>query len=299
MFPFAGNEIVIGPFRLVVSDHCFSSDGWAGIDVAVWHSVEADACEQEGDWATASWHLDHWLAGLPSPCSQLLARRGRIALELGREKEAARDAAAAVRLGRTDVETLGWYARLCLATGDQRGYQQARATLLKQFDPQRGGQNAAGVARTVLLAPAAGADLDPLLKGLANRGADADTLTARGGLLLRANRVAEAVPLLELASARRQASDAPVADLLLAIAQQTLGQTGAARRTLERACFLLDAEAPVQQAAGLLGGGAAGPLSAAVAAARPAPQPPRDLATRLDLRILRREAEEILGEHRP
>jgi hypothetical protein len=64
--------------------------GWAGIDVAVWHNVEADACEQEGDWATAHWHVDHWLAGLPSPCSQLLARRGRLALELGRGQDAAR-----------------------------------------------------------------------------------------------------------------------------------------------------------------------------------------------------------------
>jgi WD40 repeat protein len=61
--------------------------GWAGLDVAVWHSVEADACEQEGDWANASWHVDHWLAGLPAPSPQLLARRDRLALKLGREKD--------------------------------------------------------------------------------------------------------------------------------------------------------------------------------------------------------------------
>jgi hypothetical protein len=61
--------------------------GWAGIDVAVWHGVEADACEQEGDWVTAHWHVDHWLAGLASPCPQLLARRDRLALKLGREND--------------------------------------------------------------------------------------------------------------------------------------------------------------------------------------------------------------------
>jgi WD40 repeat protein len=61
--------------------------GWAGIDVAVWHSVEADACEQEGDWATAHWHVDHWLAGLPAPCPQLRDRRDRLALKQGRGNE--------------------------------------------------------------------------------------------------------------------------------------------------------------------------------------------------------------------
>jgi WD40 repeat protein/tetratricopeptide (TPR) repeat protein len=270
--------------------------GWTGIDVAVWHSVETDACEQEGDWATASWHLDHWLAGLPAPCPQLLARRGRLALELGREQDAARDYAAAVRLGRTDPDTLGWHARLCLATGDREGYQQARATLLKQEWGYP-----AGMARTALLAPAAGTDLEPLLKALANLGTDAATQTARGGLLLRLGRTAEAIAELQRASAQRPVGEAPVADLLLALAQQKQGQAAAARRTLERARFLLDAEVPARQAAGLLSGGTAGPWGATAAAGQmPAYAPPRwDWPTRLEVRILRREAEDALGEHRP
>jgi WD40 repeat protein/tetratricopeptide (TPR) repeat protein len=275
--------------------------GWAGIDVAVWHSVEADTCEQEGDWATASWHVDHWLAGLPAPCSQLLARRGRLALELGRENDAARDYAAAVRLGRTDADTLSWSARLCLATGDQEGYKQARTTQLKQFDPQRDRQNAAGVARTAMLAPAAGADLERLLKALPNQGADAVTETARGGLLLRLGRLAEAVADLQRASAHRSAGEAPVADLLLALAQHKQGQAADAQRTLARARFLLDTEAPARQAAGLVGGGTAGPWAATAAAGQAlAAAPPRwDWPTRLEIRILRREAQDALGEHRP
>jgi WD40 repeat protein/tetratricopeptide (TPR) repeat protein len=274
---------------------------WTGIDVAAWHSVEADAGEQEGDWATAHWHVDHWLAGLPAPCPQLLARRGRLALELGREKDAVRDYAAAVSLGRTDHDTLGWYARLCLTTGDQEGYRQARATLLKQFDPQHDLLNAAAVTRTALLAPAAGADLDPLLKGLAlRRRADAATQTARGGLLLRLGRLAEAVAELQRASAQRPAGEAPIADLLLALAQHKQGQAAAARRTLERAHFLLDAEAPARQAAGLLGGGTAGPWGATAAAGQAlAAGPHWDWLTRLEVRILRHEAQEALGERRP
>jgi WD40 repeat protein/tetratricopeptide (TPR) repeat protein len=275
--------------------------GWPGIDVAVWHSVEADACEQEGDWATAHWHVNYWLAGLPAPCPQLLTRRGRVALELGREKDAARDYAAAVRLGRTDADTLTWSARACLAVGDREGYRQARATMLKHFDPLLDARYAAGVTRTVLLAPAAGADLNPLLIAPANLRADAASQTARGGLLLRLGRIAEAVRELQWASAQRPAGAAPVAELLLAIAQQKQGQAAAARRTLKRTRFLIDAEAPVQQAAGLLSGGTAGPWGAAAAAGQAlAAAPPRwDWPTRLEVRILRHEAEEALGERRP
>jgi WD40 repeat protein/tRNA A-37 threonylcarbamoyl transferase component Bud32/tetratricopeptide (TPR) repeat protein len=278
---------------------------WAGIDAAVWHSVEADVCEQEGDWATAHWHVDHWLAGLPAPCPQLLARRGRLALELGREADATRDYAAAVRLGRTDADTLGWSTRLCLATGDQEGYRQAHATLLKQADPQLLGPrlvglNAAAVARTACLAPAAGADLDPLLKALANWGPTPEVQTARGGLLVRLGRTAETVAELQRVSAQRPAGEAPIADLLLVLAQHKQGQAAAAWRTLERARFLLDAEVPARQAAGLLGGGTAGPWGATAAAGQALAVPPRwDWPTRLEVRILRREAEEALGEHRP
>jgi hypothetical protein len=69
----------------------------------------------------------------------------------------------------------------------------------------------------------------------------------------------------------------------------------------ERARFLLDAGAPVQQAAGQLGGGTAGLWGATAAAGRVlATAPPRwDGPTRLEVRILRREADEALGERRP
>jgi WD40 repeat protein/tetratricopeptide (TPR) repeat protein len=275
--------------------------GWAGIDVAVWDSVEADAAEREQDWALASWHLDHWLARLPSPSADLLARRGYCALELGRDQDAARAYAAAVAVsaGRTDTHTLIWGVRACLAAGDRGGFQQSRAALLeqlKQADVRGFGHRAAGA---VLLAPAAATDLDPLLKSFPASILNTEIQTTRGGLLLRAGRFPEAIAPLERACAQRQPAEPPVADLLLALALQKQGQTEAARRTLERARFLLDAEAPVRQAADLLGGGTAGPLPATVAAALQSARPHWDLATRLETRILRREAEEVLGEHRP
>jgi hypothetical protein len=200
-----------------------------------------------------------------------------------------------MHLGRTDADILAWSARLCLVTGDQQGYRQARTTLLKQSP-----QDIAWAARTALLAPTAGADLDPLLKALANQGTDGAIQTARGGLLFRFGRHAEAVAELQRASAQRPAGAAPVADLLLALAQHKQGQVAAARRTLERARFLLDTEAPARQAAGLLGGGTAGPWGATVAAGQALAAPPRwDWPTRLEIRILRREAEEALAKPRP
>jgi tetratricopeptide (TPR) repeat protein len=190
------------------------------------------------------------------------------------------------------------YARVCLATADGEGYRQARATLLKTFIPRRDKPNATGLARTALLAPAAGADPDPLLKALPNQGTDPVIQTARGGLLLRLGRTADAVAELQRAIAQRPAGAAPVADLLLALAQQKQGQAAAARRRLDRACLLLD-EAPARQAAGLLGGGTAGPWGATAAAGQALAAAPRwDWPTRLEVRILRREAEEALGEGR-
>ena len=55
------------------------------------------------------------------------------------------------------------------------------------------------------------------------------------------------------------------------------------------------------RAAGLLGGGTAGPWGATAGAAQAlaAAGPRWDWPTRLEVRILRREAEEALGEHRP
>jgi hypothetical protein len=89
--------------------------------------------------------------------------------------------------------------------------------------------------------------------------------------------------------------------LLLALAQHKQGQAAAARQTLERARFLFDTEAPARQAAGLLGGGTAGPWGATAAAgqALAATGPRWDWPTQLEVRILRREAEEALGQRRP
>jgi predicted Zn-dependent protease len=146
-----------------------------------------------------------------------------------------------------------------------------------------------------MLAPGAVADLAAALKLLPEKQQDAFTQTTRGGLLLRAGKFADAVAELQKAAAQRPVGDAPVAELLLAIALHHQGKPEEARSALERARFLLEREAAVQQALALFGGAASGPLTAATAAATATPLPPRwDWPTQLEVRLFRREAEEAL-----
>jgi tetratricopeptide (TPR) repeat protein len=166
--------------------------------------------------------------------------------------------------------------------------------LLKHFDANRDAGNATVVARTVLLAPEAVADLAPALKLVSGQQPkNGFLLTTRGGLLLRAGKYAEAVTELQKAAAQKATAEAPVAKLLLALAYHKQGKTEEAKRALEAARFVLERETTLRQA-GLLFGGAGG-LLPALATTAVKPSPPRwAWATLLELRLLRQEAEEAL-----
>jgi tetratricopeptide (TPR) repeat protein len=266
--------------------------GWQGIDLAVWHSVEADACEAEEDLTGAHWHLSRLVDSQPSPPGALLLRRGRLSLERGREKEAAADFARAVQQDARDARALWWHARTCLAGDDQEGYRHSCAALLQHFDAQREPGKARVVARTAMLAPVAVADLAAALKLLPPDQQDAFTQTTRGGLLLRAGWHTEAIAELRKAAAQRRSGEAPVAELLLALAYQKQGQAEEAKHALATARFLLEREAPLRQAGLLFGGAGGGPLLAVATAAVP-PAPSRwDWPTTLEVRLLRHEAEQ-------
>jgi WD40 repeat protein/tetratricopeptide (TPR) repeat protein len=266
--------------------------GRRGVNVAVWHSVEADACEAEGALEQANWHLSRLLDRQPSPSLALLLRRGQLSLARGQEKEAAADFAGAVLQNDKDTDALVWHARACLASGDPDGYRRSCAALLGHFDTRKEPDRITAVVRAVLLAPGAVPDPAAALKLLPANQQDAATRAARGGLLLRAGKHAEAAAELQKAAAQRRAGEAPTADLLLAIALHKQGKPDAARRALERARFGLD-ETTVLGALRLFGGGAGGPLPAASVA--PGPMSPRwDWPTRLEVRLLRHEAEALI-----
>jgi hypothetical protein len=150
------------------------------------------------------------------------------------------------------------------------------------------------------LGPEALPDLEPVLElaRLAQASSWVANRPTLGALLYRAGQYREAVTELNEVIWLNRRGGTWADFLFLALAQQRLGQTEDARRALKSARFLLDAEAPVRQATHLLGGGMAGPLSATAAAAatQPSLRPRWDALTRLEVRILRREAEEALRE---
>jgi WD40 repeat protein/tetratricopeptide (TPR) repeat protein len=263
---------------------------WPGVEVAVWHSVEADACESEGTPSQSYWHLSRLPERQPSPPAALLLRRAHLALGLGREKEAAADFGRVAQQNEKDWSPRWWQARASLAGGDHEGYRRCCAALLQAFDAKTQPQFATQVARTAMLAPEAVPDLAGALKLVPPAAQDYSARTTRGGLLLRAGKLAEAVAELETAVAQRQRGWPPGANLLLAIALHKQGKPEDARRALERARFLLDA-APVRQAVGLFGSGTAGPLPAVTMAF---PPPRWDWQTQLEIRLFRQEAERLI-----
>jgi tetratricopeptide (TPR) repeat protein len=265
--------------------------GWQGIDVAVWHSAEADACEAEGNLAAAHWHLSRLLDSQPSPSVALLLRRGRLSLARGQEKEAAADFARAVQQDEKDLLALWWHARTCLASGDQQGYRRSCAALLKHFAAAPEVYKATVVVRTAMLAPDAVADLAAALKLLPGY-AHTFNQTTRGGLLLRAGKPAEAIAELQKKASwpPSREGEAPVTELLLALAYRKQGKAEEARRALATARFVLERETPLRRAGLLLGSASGGSLHALASAAVP-PPPGWDWPTALEVRLLQREAQ--------
>jgi WD40 repeat protein/tetratricopeptide (TPR) repeat protein len=263
--------------------------GGQGVDVAVWHWREADVCEAEGAVAETHWHLGRLPEGDPAFADALL-RRGLLSLAFGQDREATADFARMIQRDEKDLTGLWWHARTSLATGDQEGYRRSCAALLKHFDPRREPGKGTVIARTAMLAPGAGADLEVALKLMPPAWQDAATQQTRGGLLLRAGKFTEAVAELQKAAAQRRAGEAPVAELLLALAYHKQGKAEEAMRALATARFILERETPLCQAGLLFGGAGGGPLTAVAAAAVP-PAPPRwDWPTALEVRLLRHEA---------
>jgi WD40 repeat protein/tetratricopeptide (TPR) repeat protein len=278
---------------------------WQGVDVAVWHGVEAETCRAEGAAVEEYWHRRRLLERLPSPSRALFLRCGELGLALGHEKQAAADFARGLERNDTDAVLLWGHARACLAVGDREGYRRSCAPLLKHFDARREPGSATAMARTAMLAPDAVADLSQaLLLVPEQRQPSTYTMMTRAGLLLRAGRYPEAVAGLEQAVARRKDGEAPVAELLLAIALHKQGKTGAAKSVLERARFVLDRQTPVRQVVGLVGvaaGGAWQGAAAAGAARDPAgARPPGwTWTTRLEVRLFRQEAEGLIEPSAP
>jgi WD40 repeat protein len=272
-----------------------------------WHQTQAqeaedaDAAKEPWKWHAAVFHR-RALAALQPEQAESLARLGAARMEFGQQLQAAADFAAALKRDPHDSFALRWQARLFLEAGDRDGYRRSCAALVKAHDQTKDPELAQAVVETCTLQEGAVPDLAAILR-LAREAAAArkDDFSAHSALavaLLRAGRHREAAERLQKARELRSQDQPRREELLLAIAQHHLGQAADARRSLDAAVAWLDREQSPLRASLLAGVGAAGPLGLLPALRGQDYDPllPRlGWATCLELRLLRREAEELIG----
>jgi tetratricopeptide (TPR) repeat protein len=213
---------------------------------------------------------------------QLWHRRGQAHAELGEWDKAGADCAKAVELRPGDMHLRCELALLHLANGDAKAFRAARAALLKQVAAGEHEFTAISVAWTCCLAPGPADGLAPLV-ALAEKAVRGDPrsshLITLGAALYRAGRFKEAIQRLNEASAawERAAtiptmySPAPMW-FFLAMAHQRSGHAQESRRWLDKATKLMEKESQ-----------------------NPRSEASRSWNRRLTLRLLRREAENLLN----
>jgi hypothetical protein len=165
---------------------------------------------------------------------------------------------------------LGAWSRAALvrlAAGDQAGYRRLCTSIRDGFLRSPNANEVNNAAWACALGPDALADFEPVLwaleKAIGPR-PDADQLNTHGAVLYRAGRHEDAIKRLEEGIARRDKVGTPHDWLFLAMAHQRLGHVEEARKWLDRAVSALDRDT----------GGS--------------------WEQRLELRLLRREAEEVV-----
>jgi WD40 repeat protein/tetratricopeptide (TPR) repeat protein len=282
-----------------------------------WHRRQAEAFEANGQWRAALWHLDRLIAAWPDDWAlhqrrgrahaalgeweqavadytkagdlgaddwQAWVDRGLAHAELGQWDQAAAAYARAVELGATSDRVLSQHALLRLAAGDARGYRQACATMVERFGRTGNAKIANNVAWVCSYAPDAVDDLAPVVR-LAEQTAASHpkkyaTLNTLGAVLYRAGRYDDAVRKLEEAVEAHPRGGAPFDFLFLAMAHQRLKHREEAERWLGKAGQWLE-----QAEEGTL--------------TDPSIRLPLFWIQRLELNLLRRDAESVLKEARP
>ncbi|MFL5339232.1 MAG: protein kinase domain-containing protein [Gemmataceae bacterium] len=234
-----------------------------------WHRRAATQCEQAGDWYAAATHLDELLKSDPKN-SGLRLRRARAAAEQADWPRAAADFAAVLAEQPDDVALQISAALAKLAAGDRTGYRRACAALARQ-GKAAGGDTAQRLAWLCVLAADEGEAATAL--ELADRAKaarpDAEGGEAlRGAALFRAGKWQDALRALQASQAAADPGDAVRAWLYLAMTEARLKQPDEARRWLTRARTWLD---------------------------RHAGEPTVSWRQRLELTLLRGEAEAMLG----
>jgi WD40 repeat protein/serine/threonine protein kinase/tetratricopeptide (TPR) repeat protein len=272
------------------------------------HRQEASAAERERRWAEAVFHLTRLLALEPDTAS-LYDRRGAAFAEQDQWPRAIDDFSRAFGL-KEDAWFGHHHALALLAAGDADGYQRACASLLEKFAKTTDPRAADAVAYLAVLVPDRVPDEAAVLslaaRAAAARPSSPDYREALGAAHFRAGNFRTASGQLEQAVAREGNGGTVTMQLFLAMAHHRLGQTDPARAPAFAAA----------RAVGLLGSPAGhGRLLAATTVHAETPQArewlrravarikepssPPSWDVRLRWRLLRQEAEKLLGPEEP
>ena len=249
---------------------------------AIWQRREDEDCERQEAWFAAAWHLDRLLAASPEDAS-LHARRFVALSHLGRWAEADADFVKAIEHG-ADVFPWHAHALLRLHRDDLAGYRDACEQMLERFDRTATPYTLKMVTVTCTQAPEAVADLAQPVRlaeeAVRREPADWWSREVLGRTLYRAGRSREAVKRLGEAAELRNKTGNAWHWLFLAMAHHDLGSPAEARSWLDKAVAWLDQEL----------------------AKPPAGQPGSSTLSwnqRLELMLLRHEAELLIKEGRP
>ncbi len=238
-------------------------------DILSWHQREAEICETGRQWSAARHHLDRLLTAEPANAA-LCLRRGRVQAELACWDGARADFDRGIELGAGSELVWQEKARACLGGGDQEGYRQACAALLKRLGETEAPVLANNLAWVCALTPNTGADPAQLLrlaeKAVARQPRASTFRNTLGAILYRAGRFANAVQCLNEAITLQGQGGTAFDWLLLAMAHQQLGHAAEARQWLDKARTEKSA----------------------------ASDPPPPWSQRLELQLLRHEAESLI-----
>jgi WD40 repeat protein/tetratricopeptide (TPR) repeat protein len=284
-------------------------------DAAAWHRRQGEVLATARRWPAVTWHLDRLIVEEPKSWQPYLDRarahvamgkweqateditsaidrgaggwkvrldRGQAYAALHQWDRAAADYSKAVELGASSDRVLSAHAILRLGVGDEKGYRRTCAAMLERFGKTENPKIANNVAWVCSYAPGAVPDLTPAIE-LAAKVARSHpkkyaTLNTEGAILFRAGKYAEAVARLKTACKEHPRGGGPFDYLLLALAHQHLEHADEARDCLKEGLRLTE-------------------LAREGKLDDPTLPMPLFWIQRLELQILRREAERVINTH--
>jgi WD40 repeat protein len=261
-----------------------------------WHNEQAANAFQSRDWKACRFHLDRLLA-LDANLSAIRLRSVEVWMAVGQPDRALGDLThPSVRSSR-NPNVLAAHARALLVSGDGDGFRTTRTALLEGGSALAGSPLQAGWVCAILPGEGDAAKFLTGSEAALGRVPGPEARRTLGALLLRAGRLAEAETILASALKTRAGGARPVEELLLAITRGKLGRAADARRDLDQAVAWFD-RLTLRTAVASLAAGSADPLGALSVLGGPLPDVPLPgdaTPTLAELRLLRAEAEQLLG----